>query len=141
MLVEQIDEDVEEGAGQRLRQIVLLDPAAGEIPQPAVVGGNPDLLVVGQLRHAVEQVEGVEIAAGRQQQVVDDGIEVQRRHQRHQVGRRFVEAEIFPGRPLRRQPDLAVDDQVAELMGDDVEVQAERPIAASERWPPTSMKP
>ena len=69
----------------------------------------------GQLVHRVE------VATGPKQDGIDDGIEMQRGKQRHQIGSRFMKAEIFGIVRLRiGQTDLAVDDGVTDFVRNDI---------------------
>ena len=69
-LLENVDEDVEHRAGQRLRQRVLVLPAGRELRQLDVVAGEPDLIVRRKFGETVELVESVEIAARLLEQVL-----------------------------------------------------------------------
>ena len=97
-----------------------------EIEHRQRIGGEPDLAVAGQFGDAVDEIARVEIAVAGLQQLVDDGIEMQRGDQRGQVGGGFVEAVIFGARRSRiGHADDRIDDAVPDLVRDDVEVQAE----------------
>ena len=129
--MEQVDEDVEHRAGERLGERMLVAPACEKIEHRQRIGGEPDLAIAGQFGDAVDEIAGVEIAVAGLQQLVDDGIEMQRGDQRGQVGGGFVEAVIFGGgRSWIGHADDGIDDAVPDLMRNHVEVQAERLDAA-----------
>jgi hypothetical protein len=95
--------------------------------RPQRVARDADLLLLGQLGEAVELVGDVEVAAGLVEQLVDHGGEVGGGEQGHEVGGRLVEAVVVASLVDRvRQTDQRVDDEMAELVGHDIEVEAER---------------
>ena len=118
--------DVENRAGERLRKRVLVLPARRKLGQFHVVAGESDLIVRREFGEAVEFVVGVEIAARLPEQMFHQGFEMQHGDQRRRVGRRFLKAEIFALlRRGRRNADRRIDDEMAELMRDDVEIERE----------------
>ena len=60
--MEQVDQGVENRGGQRLAEIVLVAPAVDEIPQGQRIACDTDLVVAGQFTHAIQPVQGIEVA-------------------------------------------------------------------------------
>ena len=90
------------------------------------VVGRAQLPVRRRFRKPRQPVGEVEIAARLGQHPLDDRWKVHRRDQRYAVGKGFLEAEIFRVLGVRRRnAEHAVDHRVADLVGDDVEVERE----------------
>ena len=120
------DERVEHRPGERLGEIVLVGPAAGELPQAGRIAGDADLLVRGELGQAVELIQRVEIAARGGEQAIEDGGEVRTGHQCGEIGGTLLKAE-----PVRlharelRQADAGQDEEMAQFVRHDVEIERE----------------
>ena len=84
-----VDADVEDRAGERLRERVLVVPAGGEFRELDVVARKPDLIMRRQFGETVEFVEDVKIAMRLFEEMRDEGLEVERRDQGRGVGRRL----------------------------------------------------
>ena len=123
-LLVDIDADVEDRAGERLRERVLVVPAGGEFGELDVVAREPDLIMRRQFGETVELVEDVKIAMRLFEEMRDQGLEVQRRDEGRRVGGRFLKSVIFASlRQRRRHADRRIDDEVPELMGHHIEVE------------------
>ena len=90
-LLECLDEDVEQGTGQRQRERVLLGADGREL---LVVEGHANLTAVRQLSEARELVDAEQVAVTVLEHMFDDAVEVQRSDDRSQVCPRLLKAGV-----------------------------------------------
>ncbi len=129
-LVEDVDEDVEHGAGQtagrdRARRPSRAANADSLTPLPAMRICSSSR----KLREAVESIEEhrdcPRVVSSRR---IDHRVEVRRRQPGppDRPTASWKPKYSLSAASVGGRPDLAIDDQVPDLMGDDVEIQAER---------------
>ena len=111
-------------AGQRLENVSL--HSRRRVRKLHRVAGEADLRGRGELGEAVQLVEAVKISARVLQKGLDQPFEMAGGDQGDGVGSAFLETEILAllGLPVRHPHD-AIDDEMADLMGDDVEIECE----------------